>query len=456
MLFQIIRKELLLNLVSFRFIISSVLLFVLIVGSMNIMAVNYTRRLADYSSGVEMHADDIDKINTRPMFEGFGVTRDPRPAMLGIFSIGLDPIMSRSFMVPGYTMKMGDQGQGGRLFYGVSKLVGVMPEGSKYSNPIFTLFQPPDFVYVINIVLSLLAILFAFDAISGEKESQTLKLMLTNSLPRDVILFGKWIGGTISILLPFCIAFGIGALTLLIRPDISPAEEATSRILVIFVLALLYIAVFFLIGLVFSTFSARSSTSLVLSLFAWVLFVLVIPNLAPVISRQFVSMKPADAITRELERQEREMWGDGGGKRVKAEIPEKVSALEDAWLRRLERQASLAVNISRVSPSAAYIYASSTMAGTGISDYFSARDEVLRHRQELGDARDKFVQDDKSQVIPGLYIKVASDLVPEFRDKRQDLSTSLNNSLIDLAILVVYLIALFMVAFLKFLRYDVK
>ncbi|HPI76210.1 MAG TPA: hypothetical protein PLK80_05700, partial [bacterium] len=70
MLFQIIRKELLLNLVSFRFIISTVLLFVLIVGSMNIMAVNYTRRLADYSSGVEMHADDIDKINTRPMFEG--------------------------------------------------------------------------------------------------------------------------------------------------------------------------------------------------------------------------------------------------------------------------------------------------------------------------------------------------------------------------------------------------
>ncbi|HOO56688.1 MAG TPA: ABC transporter permease subunit [bacterium] len=467
MLYQIIRKEMLLNLVSFRFIISVILLFVLIIGTMQIMASNYGRRVEDFSIGTEMHNDDLEKLNTRPQFEAFGVTKDTHPTLLGIFAIGLESQMSRSFMVPGYAMSI--QEQGGRVFYAVSKLAGIQPEGSKYSNPIFTLFQPPDFIYIINIVLGLLAILFSFDSISGEKENQTLKLMLTNSVPRDVVLIGKWIGGTLSILLPFMLAFGIGVLGVIMRPSIQLDGDALVRLLLIFALSGLYIAVFFLVGMVFSVFTSRSSTSLVLSLFAWVIFVLVVPNLAPVISRQFVPMKPSDAIVREAERMENEMWHDlwkirnddqkayrRKKKEITEKLPDKIRALEDAWLRRLMRQVSLAKNISRVSPSADYIYATTAIAGTGIDDYFNLRDRILRYRIRLGETRGDFVKDDTSQPIPMLYVKVDLDEVPVFQDKRIELVDSINHAVIDFGILACYLVILFMIAFVKFLNYDVK
>ncbi len=467
MLFQIIRKEILLNLVSFRFVISVALLFVLIVGSLQIMAINYSRRLDDFSVGSEMHATDLASINNRMQFEAFGVTKDPRPTLLGIFSIGLDSQMGRSVMIPGYAMPSENR-NGGRILYMVSKLVGIQPEGSKYSNPIFTLFQPPDFVYVINIVISLLAILFAFDCISGEKENQTLKLMLTNSIPRDIILIGKWIGGTISIIVPFVLSFMIGILTVVVRPNMSFAGDAGVRILLILLVSMLYIAVFYLIGMVFSTFAARSSTALITSLFAWVFFVLIMPNLAPVISRQFVPIKTSDSIVRESERMESEMMHDIWNKKrdekeqqemfkkMKKELPDKIQALEGQWLRGLENQVKLAMNVSRVSPSSAYIYASASLAGTGIADYQKLRDEILRYRQQLGDTRKDFVVDDKSKPIPMLYVKVDQSKVPLFEDRRLDIASSVNNAIVDFAVLAVYLVILFMIAFLKFLNYDVK
>ncbi|MFA6447910.1 MAG: ABC transporter permease subunit [bacterium] len=467
MLYHIIRKEMLLNLVSFRFIISISLLFVLVVGSMNIMAVNYGRRLQDYSVGADMHATDLASMNSRPQFEAFGVTKDPRPAMLGIFSIGLDPQMSRSISIPGFAMG-GGGGGGGRIVFSYSKLAGVSPEGSKYANPIFNLFQPPDFIYIVNIVLSLLAILFAFDCISGEKENQTLKLMLTNSIPRDVILIGKWIGGTLSLLIPFIISFGIGFLTVMMRPNVDLSNGAGLRVLLILLLSLLFIAVFFLVGMVFSTFAARSSTALITSLFAWVFFVIVIPNIAPVISRQFVPIKTSDSIVREAERMEQDMTHEIWKKersdeeqkkmvdKMHKDLPEKVRALEDRWLNSLTSQVKLAMNISRISPSADYIFASTAIAGTGVDDYQKLRDEILRYRTLLSDNRKIFIQNDDSKPIPMLYINILMDKVPVFEDRRLDVASSVNNAIVDFAILSVYMIVLFLIAFLKFLNYDVK
>jgi ABC-type transport system involved in multi-copper enzyme maturation permease subunit len=469
MFFTIVKKEILLNLVSFRFIISIALLFVLIVGSLQIMAVNYGRRLDDYSTAVQMHNDDLSKTNSRPQFEAFGVTKDPRPSLLGIFTIGLEQQMNRSFMVPGFAMSTKQQGgDNGRLLYAISKLAGIQPEGSKYSNPIFSLFQPPDFIYIVNIVLSLLAILFSFDCIAGEKENQTLKLMLTNSLPRDTVLISKWVGGTLSILIPFVLSFALGVLLVVARPNVAFAGGAAIRILILLGLSMVYIAVFFLIGMVFSTFSARASTALILSLFAWVFFVLVVPNVAPVISRMVVPLKPSGAIIRESERIQTEMEHDVWKKRdnkeeqrearekMTEELPGKISAIEDQWLRGLDHQVKIAMNVSRISPSAAYVLAASSVSGTGVTDYYKLRDETLRYRSMLGDTRDKFLTDDNTKIIPGLYIKIVNDLVPAFQDRRLELSESINNSLTDMAILIVYVIVLFMIAFLKFLNYDVK
>ena len=57
---------------------------------------------------------------------------------------------------------------------------------------------------------SLLAVLFAFDAICGEKERGTLKVMLSNAVPRDLIILSKGIGGYLCLIVPFLVALLAG------------------------------------------------------------------------------------------------------------------------------------------------------------------------------------------------------------------------------------------------------
>ncbi|MEW5947151.1 MAG: ABC transporter permease subunit [bacterium] len=463
MILRIARKEIQLNLLSFRFQVCIVLLFILIVGSMQIMATNYGRRLEDYSTGAEIHRDDLLKMNSRLEFEAFGVTQDPKPSILGVFAMGLEREMSRSFMIPGFATE--ERGQMSSTAP-ASKLQGMQLEASKYSNPVFTLFQPPDFVYVINIVLSLLAMLFAFDAVSGEKENQTLKLMLTNSVPRDAVLIGKWLGGSVSIIIPFFVAFIAGLLSIVIRPYVSFSGEDWIRITLLLAVSSLYVCVFFLLGMVLSTLTQRSATSLILSLFAWIFFVLVVPNVSPVIARQMVPLKTADQIVREEERIERDMRDELQNvpeeeraekmKSLGEEIEARTSALEDAYLRRLARQVNASVNLSRLSPSSSFTYAAVNLAGTGVTDYNKLKERIIRYKYELRDSRNKFLLDDRSKNIPMLYIVIDYEKLPVFHQPRSDLASSISNSLLDLALLFVFAVAFFMVSFIRFLRYDVK
>ncbi|HML83996.1 MAG TPA: ABC transporter permease subunit, partial [Bacteroidales bacterium] len=57
-------------------------------------------------------------------------------------------------------------------------------------NGISNLISPFDLITITGILLSLLAILFSYDSISGEREDGTLKLLLSNHLPRPLLLTG--------------------------------------------------------------------------------------------------------------------------------------------------------------------------------------------------------------------------------------------------------------------------
>ena len=467
MFLGILRKEILLSVVSFRFVISVALLFVLIVGSLQIMAINYTRRVDDFESSTATHKENLRNMATLMDFIGFGVAKDPRPPLLGIFAVGLDQKMSSSFMVPGYNILDMQGLHSPAYFERFSEMTGMEMEGSKYANPIFTLFQPPDFIYVINVVLSLFAILFAFDCISGEKEDQTLKLMLANSVPRDIVLFAKWLGGTLTILAPFAVSFGLGLLLVAARPGISFAGEAPMRILLIFMTSAIYIGVFFLIGLVCSTFTERSATSLIVALFVWVFFVLVVPNIAPVVARQLKPLSTPDQVAYSLELKNRELAkkleksedkSDKFKDELKDEMQQYVKINETEWQNRLAAQTKLAMNISRISPSANFVYASTHIAGTGIEDFQGFKQDIVRYRDMLKNVDKKKLYDfDSTKPFPPqMFIKMNIEEVPEFTIKQKSIEDSINFSLIDIGILIMYMILLFMASFVGFLRYDVK
>ena len=59
-------------------------------------------------------------------------------------------------------------------------------------NPLLAIYPILDVSLVFKLVISILTLLLAYDAISGEKEQGTQKLMLCGTVPRHQVLMGKF------------------------------------------------------------------------------------------------------------------------------------------------------------------------------------------------------------------------------------------------------------------------
>ena len=73
--------------------------------------------------------------------------------------------------------------------------------------------QAIDWVFIIGVLLSLMALLFTFDAFIGEKERGTLKLVMAQSLPRHTLLLGKFLGAMLILAIVLSLAIVVNLLT---------------------------------------------------------------------------------------------------------------------------------------------------------------------------------------------------------------------------------------------------
>ena len=328
-------------------------------------------------------------------------------------------------------------------------------------------------MYITNIVLSLLALLFVFDAVCGEKERGTLKIMLANSVPRDTVLLAKWIGGYLSVAAPFTVASFGGFAYVSLAGIVTVDTEVVHRTLLIFGVSLLYISAFFTLGLMISTFTQRSATALLVSLLVWICWILVVPNVAPIIARLAApvpDLRVIDAEKQAIDREtqllmeaisKRKVYGDQEeGERLRQESDERKGKLEEFYRDRMGRQVSWCKNLARISPSASFILASTRLAGTG-TDLFDHFEKGLEQYQE--DQQKVFRQLYEGGVVEwtrqGQKVKdpdwFSPDLLPRFHMFTESVGESLDSALSDILLLVIYNVLFFMLAFVRFLRYDI-
>ncbi len=175
MLKLIIRKEILNDFLSYKFSIMVVLSTMLILASIFMMYQDYGLARENYETLARLSSTS-------------GAAVIP-PTALSIFAKGLEENLCRAH----------EMGFGQRISAS-SKQQSV--------NDLFKVFTVPDLLYIIKVILSLCAMLFAFDMISGEKEAGTLRQSLSGSLGRPILIAGKWIGGFTSFILPFFIYRG--------------------------------------------------------------------------------------------------------------------------------------------------------------------------------------------------------------------------------------------------------
>lgn len=403
MIWIIAKKEFLLNLVNFRFIAGFILCFILSVLSVWIPMRDYAGCMEEYGNAVKKHREDLD--NAR-VYSEVKVTVDKQPEPLGLLCGGIEKYLAGTVTIWHGAMPTvrSSAGQGNPLLSGLASL---------------------DLSLIVQVIFSLLAILFVYDSISGEREYGTLSLLMSNSVPRHHLILGKYLGVLLSLFIPILCSMLAGALIILLSSTVDLSSSDVIRLILITLISLIYVSVFCSVGIFVSSRCSRSTTSLMLLLFLWVTSVILIPRAGAYIASYLKPASSLDVVNERAGTLWREFWdkankfiekhpaqgsssfdsgmGDGLRKVFMAEKRKMTAYLEwtkfceplriqyadkeclvrQEYMKELERQAALANSLARISPSSNYENLLSALTKTDPQSYLAFIERAKTYRGEL-------------------------------------------------------------------------
>ncbi len=398
----------------------------------------------------------------------------------------------------------------GRLS-GISSYNDVKLVRSPYSDEtLFAIFRFIDFAFIVQVVLSLFAILFTYDAINGERENGTLKLAFSNPVSRVQYLVAKFAGTWIGLIVPLLVPILIGLLLLIIfGVPVDPSDWISIASLI--ALSVLYITFFIGIGLFVSAITRKSSLSFLLLLVIWISGVLILPRMGVMAAGQLVSIESVAQLEAKQEAFERERWedysaqisetwqarnqemegmdederrayrnekewewlevDDAARKQVQSDIIENNRMLLEDSQNKKKVQEQLAFNLARVSPVSSFRLAAMNLAGTDI-DLKSRYEESMRRykddftefaqkkQAESGDSGGFRIEVDSNEGVKLDFGRNDQTLdtseMPRYSAPVVQAGTTLGNSILDFGLLIVFIIATFGGSFFAFLRYDMR
>ena len=361
-----------------------------------------------------------------------------------------------------------------------------------------------DFLFLVQAVFSLLAFLLAFDMIAGEKERGTLRAVLANQVPRDAILLGKYLGGFALLWVIFLVGFLILVLVLGVLNAQFLSAGMLLRMGILLGISTLFLAGFFGLGLMVSTFCYSTRTAIVVLLVLWVFLQLVIPKAGEMVGTAFRPVKSEhlyrverarilDELRVEMEEDAGKVYKDIFGENellrsslltsgtpeaerffqlyqanqqdIKRRMRDQLNGIRMEWEREKEAQRALARGISIFSPAASLTLFLTDLAETGDLAYQTYRNAVSD--QALIIDREVYVRQASTVYrirTEGMMMSGSIDPpegtpepnVPTFLMPAIDLSETIRYNLWPLVSLLLYLIIPFAVAYLRFLRYDVR
>lgn len=415
MLWHIAKKEILENLTTYRFFILTGMLMMLMTVSIIVSYGDYELRLENYNLN-------------RPKPHTSNVMIPPTP--VSIFAKGVDAHL-------------------GRLHYITSMWIEVQ-DVEQSVNRLFSLFMVPDILFVVKVMLSLIALLFSFDTISGEKENGTLKLALANGSSKLALLFGKLLGRFALVSIPLLILFSAAAVVVSALPDVQASAGYWYRIVFFILTSAMYVLLFTALGLLLSSLVHRSSTSMILCCAVWVFVVFVIPQMGMTIARTVADVPPSDRIEMEHRlsnvraiyekiHEEEKIGGARSYVRMVEQIRTANSAIAESYRPKLNGLIQLSESIVRVSPAGALTFVLTDAANTGVYEELRYKDAVAMFAQR----NFEFIND------------LRQGEMEDFQYRRAALGeVLLKSALFDLSVLALFGLIFVGLTAISFLRYD--
>jgi ABC-type transport system involved in multi-copper enzyme maturation permease subunit len=370
MLKTIIKREILEYLKSAKFLIGLLIAIILAAAGMTINLQDYATRHQDYL--------DAKKELKKSGFE-LSVFREPQ--VLGTLARGKDRDL-------GSQLKMS-------VMSAPSELTGYMGGGLR-STASSSEFTAVDFAFLVRVVLSLLVVFMAYNAVSEEKANGTLKLAMSNALPRDNLLLGKLVSGVLLVLAALLAASLVAGLLLAAHPSVSLTGADLVRMAWMLVASALYLSAFFALGLFVSVKTNRPALSLMVLLQAWVFLVIIYPNVSVAAAERFYRLPSEESINSQKAAAYQKF--DAAIKEATAASAKGARTDDDrrksdqAWAgvevenhkidaefgRRQTAQMKLAEFLATLSPAALYDQAMNRLAGTDIREYENFMDGAYR------------------------------------------------------------------------------
>ncbi|RKU39686.1 hypothetical protein C6496_00205 [Candidatus Poribacteria bacterium] len=467
MIWHITKRELYDNLNNLRFALATVLLIGLMITNAIVYLREHPTRVHQYRNSV---AESLKVLTARTDLYNIALNGPgdiyKQPAPLRFCAEGGESFLSE-FVDGGFWMW--SYGEGFKDFWMLNypasnpNLLNIRPGVTKV-----------DWVFIIGYVLSLLALLFTFDSVSGERERGTLRLMLANSIPRHTVLLGKFLGALISLCIPTVLAILINLLVISTSSAVHLSGEAWERLGVIIVVALAYTCLFLALGLLVSTLTRRSSVSLVVLLLTWVIFVVFVPSTLASIASGLSSPISFEELQKRQNQRHRELWdayrdrtsGDETLRRTQGRSEYILKQREQQERSRREHlnqqitQVQQARTVTRVSPTAILQHSLEAFAGTGFARHLQFLENVQRYAREYREFVENTDRADPESLhligVPeGMSKKpVSPEAIPKFEDTL-NLSKDFNAATTDLLLLVLFVIVLLSAAYLAFVRVEV-
>ena len=480
MLMTLIQKEIMHHILSVRFVALLLMCLLLVPLTLSINYRRYSQNLVDYQESVKREQTEAKENPPNASDPNTEVSKlFLKPTPLSVFANGLEDALPTYL---GMTRNGVRQGSAGVSQASVAYVLGNL-----------------DFLFIVGTVFSLLALLFTFDAVAGEREAGTLRINLSNPLPRDVFLWSKLIGGYIVFVVPFLVSFLLGLLLLVWQGFPLGELKVALPVLGLTLISLLYIAVFFAIGVVISTYLDNAKTALIVAFTFWVFAVLIAPRGAFVVAKLVAPTRTQQAVYMEKtvlrnnltkDKDEKIMkkmtetfatnegivmsTNDAGFQKRMADLRKPIEEqfrlefqnqtdkIDRAYQREKDWQEHVGETLSRIAPTSSLTYIAMNLTQTGKLKRDSYFQTGERYYSQLDDSYFSEISDDALAQIMQIATRM-NDSSESETDKipppptltEPSLSDTLRRSAVDVLLLGFFALAFTTVAFLKFFRSDI-
>ncbi len=488
MLKVLIEKEIKHLIQSPKFVATFLVCTLLIILSVFVGIMDYKAAVKQYSAANQLNQQKMEGASSWTSMSSMAL-RQPDP--MQIFITGVQNDIGR--------------------FSSINRFDQVKLTNSIYADdPIFAVFRFMDMAFIFQMILSLFAILFTYDAVNGEREGGTLKLIFSNAISRVRFILSKFIGAWIGLLVSLSIPVLL-SIFLVFAFSIPFTGEHWVKLAMFMGIAILYLTVFMAMGLFISAITRNTSTSFLVLLIIWVSTTLIIPRGSLLLAGKMIPVSTVAEIEGQLDKFSKDRWiqhekklaerwrhrsaemggmadedrevyrdehmwqwmeeDDDARNQIQKDITGFSRKLHEELRNKKMEQENYALSISRMAPSSSFQLASMKLAGTDIGLKNRNLDVMNIYRDSFVNYIEK--KQKESGQHGGIQISISSDGgfnvntprmkgkldisgIPKFKSIKQNLSNDFNSILFDTGLLLFISTIFFMLAMVSFLKYDVR